>query len=355
MIDVAIKKKLGAFALDVQFKGGPGVTAVFGRSGAGKSSIVRAIAGLVRPDEGSIYVGDTVFFDRQKRIDLAVHRRRVGLVFQDGRLFPHLSVRQNLLYGFARARDEKRISLEAVVTVLDIGALLERRPVALSGGERQRVALGRALLSQPRLLLMDEPLASLDDARKAELLPYFERLNTEFGIPMLYVSHDVDEVVRLASDLVLVDRGRVVASGPLGEVTARLDLPPGAEGFGSGVVLECAVKSHDQLAGLTTLQTAIGPVKVALLERAAGSRLSVRIAAKDVALALEEPRSISIQNLFRGSVTEMGEHPGHIVRLKLAVGSGFLLSEITLDAARRLALAPGREVIALVKSVAIGR
>lgn len=355
MIEVDIKKKLSSFALDAAFKGGDGVTALFGRSGAGKSTIVKAIAGLVRPDAGVIRVGGTTFFDRAKRISLPVHRRRVGMLFQDGRLFPHLTVKQNLLYGFARARGEKRIALDTVVGVLDIAPLLERRPVALSGGERQRVALGRALLSQPRLLLLDEPLASLDEARKAEVLPYFETLNTEFGIPMLYVSHDVDEVVRLASDVVLLEQGRAIAAGPLGEVTARLELPPGAEGFGSGVVLECRVERQESDAGLTVLSTALGPVKVALLDRAVGSRLSIRIAARDVALALDTPVNISVQNLLQGSIVEMGEFPGHIARLKLAVGSGFLLSEVTADAARRLNLAPGLRVVALVKSVAIGR
>jgi molybdate transport system ATP-binding protein len=355
VIEVDIKKSLGAFALDVQFTGGEGVTALFGRSGAGKSSIVKAIAGLIRPDAGKIQVGDITFLDREKRIELPVPRRRVGIVFQDGRLFPHLSVRQNLLYGFARARGEKRITLDAVVGVLDIDTLLERRPVALSGGERQRVALGRALLSQPRLLLMDEPLASLDEARKGELLPYFERLNTEFGIPMLYVSHDVDEVVRLASDLVLMEGGRVIAFGPLGELTARLDLPAGAERFGAGIVLESRVEGSEQASGLTTLATGIGPVKVALMNRPAGSRLSIRIAAKDVALALDEPKGISVQNVLRGRIVEIREVGGHVVRLKLGVGSGFLLSEVTADAARRLGLAPQLEVVALIKSVAIGR
>ncbi|MBI1210565.1 MAG: molybdenum ABC transporter ATP-binding protein [Alphaproteobacteria bacterium] len=355
MIEVDIKKRLGAFSLDVQFEGGEGVTALFGRSGAGKSSIVKAIVGLLRPDAGRIRVGDMVFFDSNVGVDVPVNRRRVGIVFQDGRLFPHMTVRQNLLYGFERAVGEKRISLDAVLGVLDIAPLLERRPVTLSGGERQRVALGRALLSQPQLLLMDEPMASLDEGRKAEALPYFEILNSEFGIPILYVSHDVGEVVRLASDIVLIDAGQVVASGALGEVTARLSLPQGAEGFGSGVVLECRVEASDQEAGLTSLGTPIGRVRVALMDRNVGSRLSIRIAAKDVALALDEPRNISVQNVFRGRVVEIGEYPGYIVRLKLAVGEGFLLSEVTADAARRLGLAAGLEVVALVKSVAIGR
>ena len=355
MIDVAIRKKLGAFALDVAFTSSAGVTALFGRSGAGKSTIVKAIAGLVRPEAGTIRIGDTVFFDAKGRIDVPAERRRVGVVFQDGRLFPHLTVRRNLIYGFARSRGEKRIGIDAVADVLGIETLLERRPAALSGGERQRVAVGRALLSQPQLLLMDEPLASLDEARKGELLPYFERLNAEFGIPILYVSHAVEEVMRLASDIVLVDQGRVVAAGTLATVTSRIDLPAEAESLGLGTILEGVVDEQDGARGLTTLGTEVGPIKLALVNRPRGTRVSIRIAARDVAIALERPSSISVQNMLDGVIDEMRDLPNHIVRLRLAVGSGFLLSEITADAAGRLGLAKGRPVVALVKSVAIGR
>jgi molybdate transport system ATP-binding protein len=355
VIEVQVKKKLGAFSLDAAFTCGEGVTALFGRSGAGKSTIVKAVAGLIRPDAGSIRAGATTFFDAERGIDLPSQRREVGVVFQDGRLFPHMTVRRNLMYGFERKRGEKRVTLEAVTGVLGISSMLERRPVSLSGGERQRVAVGRALLSQPRLLLMDEPLASLDEARKAELLPYFEKLNTEFRIPILYVSHAIDEVMRLASDIVLLDQGQVVAAGSLAEVTSRIDLPPAAESFGSGAILECTVESHDASRGLTTLATALGPVKLALIERALGSRLSIRVAARDVALASERPANISVQNIFDGSVAELRALPNHIVRLKIAVRGGFLLSEITADAMARLNLKPGLRVVALVKSVAIGR
>jgi len=286
---------------------------------------------------------------------MPVHKRRVGMVFQDGRLFPHLTVRRNLLYGFDRGRGEKRLSFDAVTSVLDIGALLERRPVGLSGGERQRVAVGRALLSQPRLLLMDEPLASLDDERKAELLPYFEKLNSEFGIPILYVSHSADEVVRLAADVVLLDRGRVVVAGSLAEVTSRIDLPREAESLGLGAVVESTVERHDEQRGLTLLATPIGQIKIPLLARPAGSLLSVRVAARDVALAVDRPSNISVQNIFDGVVDEMRTLPGHVVRLRLAIGRGYLLSEVTADAAARLELARGRPVVALVKSVALGR
>ncbi len=355
MIEVQVKKTLGAFTLDAAFACGAGVTALFGRSGAGKSTIVKAVAGLVRPDGGRVQVGDTTFFDAARRINVATERRGVGVVFQDGRLFPHMTVRRNLRYGYDRARGEKRVTFEAVTDVLGISSLLERRPVSLSGGERQRVAVGRALLSQPRLLLMDEPLASLDEVRKAELLPYFEKLNTEFRIPILYVSHAIDEVMRLASDVVLIDEGRVVAAGSLADVTSRIDLPPAAESFGSGAILECRVESHDASRGLTNLATALGPVKLALIERPLGSRLSIRIAARDVAIASERPTKISVQNIFDGKVIELRSLPNHIVRLKVAVGGGYLLSEITAEAAARLDLKPGLQVVALVKSVAIGR
>lgn len=355
MIQVEIRMTLGAFALDVGFLGGTGVTALFGRSGAGKSTIVKAIVGLLRPDAGTIRVGETMFFDARRRINLPAQRRRVGVVFQDGRLFPHLSVRGNLSYGFERARGEKRVTFDAVVEVLGISSLLERRPASLSGGERQRVAVGRALLSQPHLLLMDEPLASLDDARKTDLLPYFESLNSQFRIPILYVSHAIDEVMRLASDVVLIDQGRVVAAGSLADVTSRIDLPAAAESLGAGAIIECTVAEHDEGRGLTALATALGPVKLALLERPLGSRLSIRIAARDVAIALERPANISVQNVFEGNIVELRNLADHTVRLRLAVGGGLLLSEITADAAGRLGLSAGQNVVALVKSVAIGR
>jgi molybdate transport system ATP-binding protein len=214
MIIVDIGKELGSFTLAATFAGDSGVTALFGPSGAGKTSVVNMIAGLLRPDRGRIVLGDDILFDRDAGIDVPVHRRHVGYVFQDGRLFPHLSVRRNLDYGrwmCGLAHDEA--GLRRVVDLLDIGALIERRPGALSGGERQRVALGRALLMKPRLLLLDEPLASLDAARKREILPYFERLRDEAKVPMVYVSHDVEEVRRLASRVVMLDGGRVTAAG----------------------------------------------------------------------------------------------------------------------------------------------
>lgn len=355
MIDVAIEKKLGGFSLNVAFKAGDGVTALFGRSGAGKSTVVKAVAGLMRPDRGRIQVGDQVLFDSAKRINVPAERRRAGVVFQDGRLFPHMTVEQNLLYGFARAKGERAISTSDVVRILGIEALLARRPATLSGGERQRVAVGRALLRQPAVLLMDEPLASLDDARKAEVLPYLEELNARFSIPIIYVTHDVDEVLRLASDVVLLANGTAAASGALAAVTSRLDLPPEAEALGLGAILDGRVQGHDEARGLTTIETEAGAFKLPLLARAVGTRVAIRVAARDVAIALERPNAISMQNIFDAVIEDVRPVAAHVVRLALSAGTGRLVAEVTQDAVQRLGLTRGSKVVALVKSVALAR
>jgi molybdate transport system ATP-binding protein len=214
MLSVAVEKRLGEFSVHADFTGERGITALFGPSGSGKTSIVAMIAGLSSPDRGRIALGDEVLFDSATRIDVPAHQRNAGYVFQEGRLFPHLSVRRNLEYGgWMRGLPRDQAAFSHVCELLDIGGLLDRRPGKLSGGERQRVALGRALLMQPRLLLLDEPLASLDAARRSEILPYFERLRDEAQMPMVYVSHDADEVRRLASRVVLLENGRVTANG----------------------------------------------------------------------------------------------------------------------------------------------
>jgi molybdate transport system ATP-binding protein len=355
VIEAAVKKRLGSFALDVAFEAGAGVTALFGRSGAGKSTIVKAIAGLVRPDGGRIRIGDTVLFDAGARVNLAPERRRAGVVFQDGRLFPHFSVRDNLLYGFARAGGDKAVDLATVVAVLGLETLLTRKPVTLSGGERQRVAVGRALLAQPRVLLMDEPLASLDAARKSEVLPYLEELNARFRIPVIYVTHDANEVLRLASDVVLLGNGTVAASGALGDLTSRLDLPAEAEALGLGAVFDGRIEAHDTDAGLTRVATTIGVFKVPLLERAVGQRVALRVAARDVSIVLARPDAISVQNMFDVTVEDVRSAAPHVVRLALRAGEGRLLAELTADAVQRLRLVPGAKAVALIKSVALAR
>ena len=229
-LSVDIKHRLGAFELDAAFESSGRLTALFGASGSGKTSLVNIIAGLIRPAKGRIAADGRVLVDTAKRIFVPKHRRRIGYVFQDARLFPHMSVRQNLAYGgWFAPRGERHAEKSAVVELLGIGGLLDRRPNLLSGGEKQRVAIGRALLANPRLILMDEPLASLDEARKAEILPYIERLRDETMVPIVYVSHSVAEVARLATDVVVMKDGKVVASGPTADIMQRLDLLPDEE------------------------------------------------------------------------------------------------------------------------------
>jgi molybdate transport system ATP-binding protein len=252
MFRVEIHRRLGAFELDVAFasRGEGGVTALFGVSGAGKTAVVDCVAGLARPDSGRIEVGGRVLFDSAAGLDVPTSRRGLGYVFQDSRLFPHLTVRRNLAYGMRRAAPSPRIAFDDVVARLGIGHLLDRRPRALSGGERQRVAVGRALLTDPALLLMDEPLASLDQARKDELLPFLAELPARFGVPILYVSHAVDEILRVADDVVVLGGGRVLATGSVEEVIGRSD----AAGSGSSSVLAAVVDGHEGRTALRALQ-----------------------------------------------------------------------------------------------------
>src|SRR5437870_5220193 len=254
MLSVSLQHRLGDFSLDAAFDSAGGLTALFGRSGAGKTTLINLIAGLLRPDRGHIALDGEVLSDAERGIFVPPSRRRIGYVFQEGRLFPHLSVRQNLLYGswfgtkFGAGGD-----LDQVVDLLGIGALLGRQTTNLSGGEKQRVAIGRALLSRPRLLVMDEPLASLDEARKAEILPHIERLRDEFGVPIVYVSHQVAEVARLATTLVVLSEGRVAATGPTAQILGRIDLFPLTGRAEAGAILSTRVAGHDPAFGLTVL------------------------------------------------------------------------------------------------------
>jgi len=338
-----------------------GLTALFGTSGAGKSTLVNLIAGLLRPEAGRIVVGDTVFFDAARGIDLPVHRRALGIVFQDARLFPHLTVRANLRYGLERAGERARaprVPFDAVVALLGLEALLERRPHTLSGGERQRVALGRALLAQPRLLLMDEPLASLDAPRKAEVLPYIERLRDEFDLPILYVSHAVDEVLRLASALVLVERGTVVGAGALTEVLEHPAAAPLRGGADAGALVYGVVHEHDPRYGLSTLACEGFALRVPRVDLPPGARLRLRIPAREVALALSPPNDVSISNRIEGRVEQLlarddAPHAAHL-EVRVRVGPQTVLAAaVTRESAERLALAPGLRCWCLIKSVAL--
>jgi molybdate transport system ATP-binding protein len=355
-IEVDVAGRVGSFSLDVCFASDGGVTALFGQSGAGKTTVVNMIGGLVRPRRGRIAVGDQVVFDSARSIDLPAHRRRIGHVFQEGRLFPHLSVRHNLLYGrwFARARPDPG-RFDEIVELLGIGHLLARRPRSLSGGEQQRVAIGRALLSEPAALVMDEPLASLDAPRKAEILPYLERLRRQARLPIVYVSHSIDEVARLASTMVLLSEGQVAAVGPVADVMSRLDLRPMTGRFEAGVVLEATVQRHDEAYQLTMVALGDQTLSVPHVDAPPGARVRLRIRARDVALATQRPVGISIQNVLRGNIVEIGWEEGPFAEVNVDVGGVRLTARLTRRAADDLGLAQGRPVFALIKTIALDR
>ncbi|WP_334194477.1 molybdenum ABC transporter ATP-binding protein [Pararhodobacter sp.] len=349
-VSIRVTHRQGDFLLDAAFEAPSGITVLFGRSGSGKTTLVNAVAGLLRPQAGRIAVGDRVLFDSAAGVFLPTHRRRLGYVFQEGRLFPHLSVRQNLLYGrWFAPKGARREELGRVAEMLGIGALLERRPGDLSGGEKQRVAIGRALLASPRLILADEPLAALDEARKAEILPYFERLRAE--VPILYVSHSAAEVARLATTVVVLEKGRVVRQGPAAEVLADPAVTPvGARA--AGAILEAVVVRH-HADGLSELQAGGHPLFLPRVGQAPGSRLRVRIAAHDVILSRARPEGLSALNILPGMVHEVrgGEGPGAIVSVD--TGAGRLLARVTRRSAEALGLGPGVACHAVIKSVAV--
>jgi molybdate transport system ATP-binding protein len=297
-----------------------------------------------------------VLVDTQRGVFIPRHRRRIGYVFQEGRLFPHLTVRQNLLYGrwFAPA-GERRAGFDHVVDLLGLAGLLERRPNRLSGGEKQRVAIGRALLADPRLLLMDEPLASLDEARKAEILPYVERLRDESRVPIVYVSHSVAEVARLASSMVLLADGKVAAAGPTAEVMHRLDLFPLTGRAEAGAIVDAVVERHDERFQLSELRSRAGLWKLPRLDAPVGARLRLRVRSRDVMLARSAPADLSALNVLPGVVVDIGRADGPIVEIKLDCNGDALIARLTRYSVERLGLRPGEPVHALVKSVALDR
>jgi molybdate transport system ATP-binding protein len=350
-VDITLHRP--GFTLKVAFDSPGGVTALFGRSGAGKSTIAALLAGLIKPDQGRIAVDGEVLVDRAAGIFVPPHRRRIGSVFQDGRLFPHLTVRRNLLYGaWFAGRQAAGKPLSDIVDLLGIGQLLDRRPATLSGGEKQRVAIGRALLMGPRLLVLDEPLAALDQARKDEILPYLERLRDETKLPMVYVSHSRDEVVRLADRLVVIEAGKIVSSGPIAEVSSRFDAATGAE---PSAVLSVTVSAIDPAHGLATLDFAGGQLNVPVGRLVLGQKLRLQIRARDVAIAIARPEGLSILNILPATILEMADAGPTAVGLRLDCGGTVLVAEITRLSAATLGLMPGRAVHALVKSVSFGR
>jgi molybdate transport system ATP-binding protein len=330
-----------------------GISALFGPSGSGKTSCLRALAGLDRLSDATLHVNGACWQDSAAGVFVPPQARRIGYVSQSAVLFDHLSVRGNLEFGWRRRGRPPAPRLDDVVAQLGIAHLLERRPAGLSGGERQRVAIARALLAAPQLLLMDEPLSALDAERKADVLPYLERLHATLAMPTVYVSHAFDEVARLADHLVVLDHGRVHAAGPLAEVVARLDV---AGGFGdaAAVVFDACIDAHDTGDRLTRLRFAGGTIEVPLREEPVGASLRCRVHARDVSLATQAPQATSILNVIAATIVERAELPGGAQCLvRLDAGGTPLLARITARSWRQLALAPGRPVWAQVKTAAL--
>ncbi|MEO8244238.1 MAG: molybdenum ABC transporter ATP-binding protein [bacterium] len=349
MLQAALAHQFAGFRLDVKFAVPQGVTALFGRSGAGKTTVVRAIAGLMRCDRAEVRLGERVL--DAGGVHVPPHRRKIGYVFQDARLFPHLTVRQNLLYG-QWFSGQRRVGFDDVVALLGLGVLLGRTPVHLSGGEKQRVAIGRALLSDPDLLLLDEPLAALDEAHRAEILPYLEQLRDELRLPMIYVSHALPEVARLATSIVVLETGRLLASGPAADILSDPSLAKvmGLRDAGSVIVARVAKHEPD---GLAVLETAGGLVFLPGLAVAVGAALRLRIPAQDVILSRQRPEGLSALNILAAEVVSLTEVEGAAVLVTLRLADQRILARITRRSAAALGLAPGVACFAILKSVAI--
>ena len=367
-IGVKIQHKIGNLNLDAEFHIlEPGITALFGPSGSGKTSLINIIAGLERPKTGHIQIKNRTVFDRNYRINLPARDRRVGYVFQDARLFPHMTVSENLYFGADRNPAKlPREEQTAILEMLGIMPLMGRRPTALSGGEKQRVALGRALLANPDILLLDEPLSALDHARKQEILPHFEWLRDHRNIPILYVTHAIDEVARLADHMVVMEQGKTLASGTVFEMLGRTDLPPLAGRFDAGTVLPARIVSRDPQAEVSFLDCAGQRIVVPYLGRMARNEVRLHVRARDVMIAKTAPSEISANNIIPVTISKISDEDGEIVDVTMCFGhdaDAILLAEtsgrptiharITNWSAKRLKLGLHQKVYAVIKSVTV--
>jgi molybdate transport system ATP-binding protein len=355
VISVDVEIRRGEFSLKANFQLQAGLIGLFGASGSGKTTLIHLIAGLLRPSRGRIEIDGETLFDSTRNVDVPARRRRVGLVYQDSLLFPHLSARQNLLFGhFFTPKTERRVPYDSVVETLGISALLDRRPGTLSGGERQRVALARALLASPRILLMDEPLASLDFDRKVEIMGLIERLRDDFGLPIIYVSHAIEEVSRLAGYVVVLEAGRVIAAGRPSDALSQTNRASHEDRFGIISVIDCAVAAFDSAFEVTTVQHPAGAIIVAGRLGPEGKSVRVLIRATDVALATTRPSNLSIRTILSGAVAAIQSESGALSLVDIALeGGGRLTASLTRLAVSELGLTLGSRIYALVKAVAI--
>lgn len=354
MLQVAVGKRLGAFALDVRFEmPTPGVVALFGPSGCGKTTTINIIAGLLGVDRGRVMLEDTVLLDTERQVDVPAERRRIGYVFQDARLFPHLNVAGNLEYGERRAAGQRYVNRDLVADLLDLKPLMQRRTHQLSGGERQRVAIGRALLSQPRLLLLDEPLASLDRERREELLPYLESLRDRLAIPMVYVSHQFDEVLRLATHVVLMQSGSVLAQGSISEMSLDRHLRSIIGPDAVGAIIDGVALGMDAESGMTRVRVGHGELKMPAARMSPGTRVRVQLLARDIIVATRMPQHLSVRNNLEGVVTAILSDDENSDLISIDIGGAQIIARVTKAATRDLSLAPGLPTWALVKSASL--
>jgi molybdate transport system ATP-binding protein len=351
MLEVRLEIRRGALDLKVDFQAPtPGVTALFGVSGAGKTTVVQALAGLIRPASGRLALDSTTWFDAERSVNVPAERRRIGYVFQDARLFPHLDVLGNLRYGQQRVREAgPALELDEVVQLLGLEALLARRVRGLSGGERSRVALGRALLARPRLLLLDEPLAALDAPRRAEVLPYLERLRDRAAVPMIYVSHQYEEVLRLADHLVLLADGQVIGAGSPAQLSLNPALVALVGADAAGAVVDGRILGCDERAGLATIALGDQRLTVPVAGLTGANHARVLIPARDVMLATHATQGLSVRNQLRGGIVAIHDESPHVL-VTVEVGAARLLARVTRVAATELALEVGQAVYALVKA-----
>ena len=356
MLSVEIKKALETLTLDVKFEVNAGtVTALFGKSGAGKTTTVHSIAGLIKPDDGEITLNNKVLFNHNLRTNLPVYSRKIGFVFQGARLFPHMTVNKNLLFGLPRPNKiHKKITLDMVTKLLDLSSLLDRRPQTLSGGERQRVSIGRALLSQPELLLMDEPLSSIDLHLRAEILPFIQKIVAEVQIPVIYVTHSIEEAIYLADNMVLISEGQILQEGSVEAVMNRLDLYPVTGRYDSGTVISAQFLNYDKDFDIGELKFPGGLLKVPGLNGKIGDNFRAHVKARDVSVSLKKPKDVSILNLFNGKIIDIRIDNSPQVDILIDIGIP-LIARITRKSLSELQLTKGTKLFTMVKAVAIDK